>query len=110
VDRFIASLIRAMPRQSQPNWFNQVISKAVPQHTIEAQGGTGCIAPTHSGPRYYIGASGQRHAPAALYPQGKTPGTHWIGGWMGPRPGLDKEVRRKILLSLPGSNIDHPVV
>jgi hypothetical protein len=29
-----------------------------------------------------------------------TPGTHWIGGWVGPRTGLDVE-RRKILL-LPG--------
>jgi hypothetical protein len=28
------------------------------------------------------GMSGQRHAPAALYPRGKDPGTHWIGGWV----------------------------
>jgi hypothetical protein len=27
---------------------------------------------------------GQLHAPAALHP-----GTHWIGGWLGPRAGLD---------------------
>jgi hypothetical protein len=26
--------------------------------------------------------SGQRHAPASLYPRGRTPGTHWIGGWV----------------------------
>ena len=31
---------------------------------------------------------GQRHAPAAL-PPGKTPGTHWIRGWVGPRAGVD---------------------
>jgi len=31
---------------------------------------------------------GQRHAPAALYPQ-ERPGTHCIGGWVGPRTGLD---------------------
>jgi hypothetical protein len=31
---------------------------------------------------------GQRHAPAAL-PLGKTPGTHCIVGWVGPRAGLD---------------------
>ena len=31
---------------------------------------------------------GQRHLPAAL-PQGKRPGTHFTGGWMGPRAGLD---------------------
>jgi hypothetical protein len=31
---------------------------------------------------------GQRHALAAL-PLGKTPDTHCIGGWVGPRAGLD---------------------
>jgi hypothetical protein len=30
----------------------------------------------------------QLHAPAALSP-GKSPGTHFIGGWVGPRAGLD---------------------
>ena len=32
---------------------------------------------------------GQRHAPAALYPRERL-GTHCIGGWMGPRVGLDR--------------------
>jgi hypothetical protein len=40
--------------------------------------------------------SGQHHAPAALYPRGKDPGTQCTGGWVGPRPGLDAEVRGKI--------------
>ena len=31
---------------------------------------------------------GQLHAPAAL-PPGKRPGTHFIGGWVGPRTGVD---------------------
>jgi hypothetical protein len=31
----------------------------------------------------------QRHAPAAFYPR-KRPGTHFTGGWVGPRAGLDK--------------------
>jgi hypothetical protein len=31
-----------------------------------------------------MGVGGQRHAPAAL-PPGKRPGTHCIGGWVGPR-------------------------
>jgi hypothetical protein len=35
-----------------------------------------------------MGAGGQRHAPAAL-PPGKRPGTHCIGGWVGPRAGQD---------------------
>jgi len=32
--------------------------------------------------------SGQQHAPAALYPR-ERPGTHFTGGWVGPRAGLD---------------------
>jgi len=31
---------------------------------------------------------GQRHVPAALTP-GNVPGTHCIGGWVGPRDSLD---------------------
>jgi hypothetical protein len=39
--------------------------------------------------------SGQFHAPTAL-PLGKrATGTHWIGGWMGPRVGLDEVEKRK---------------
>jgi len=32
--------------------------------------------------------SGQLHA-MAISPPGKAPGTHWIGGWVGPRAILD---------------------
>ena len=32
---------------------------------------------------------GQRHALAALYPR-ERPGTHFTGGWVGPRAGLDR--------------------
>jgi hypothetical protein len=35
------------------------------------------------------GVRGQRHAPAALYPR-ERPGTHCIGGLVGPRAGLDR--------------------
>jgi len=34
------------------------------------------------------GVSGQQHAPAALYCRERL-GTHFTGGWVGPRPGLD---------------------
>jgi hypothetical protein len=37
-------------------------------------------------------------------PGERTPGTHWIGGWVGPRAGLDAEARRKILCLCQGSN------
>jgi hypothetical protein len=35
-----------------------------------------------------MGVGSQRHAPAAL-PPGKRLGIHFIGGWVGPRAGLD---------------------
>jgi hypothetical protein len=40
--------------------------------------------------------SGQLHATAALI-QGKSSGIHCIGGWVGPRTGLDDVERRKYL-------------
>jgi hypothetical protein len=40
--------------------------------------------------------SGQLHAPAAL-PPGKRPGTHFIGGWVDPRAGLDDMEKWKFL-------------
>ena len=43
--------------------------------------------------------SGQQHAPAAIYPR-ERPGTHFTGGWVGPRAGLDG---RKISFT-PGFN------
>jgi hypothetical protein len=56
------------------------------------------------------GVSGQRHAPSALYPRGKDTRTHWIGGCVGPRAGLDSEVRGKIICLCRGWNLDRPVV
>jgi hypothetical protein len=47
-----------------------------------------------------MGVSGQRHAPAALCPGERTPGTHCTGGWVDPRAGLDTEARGKILSPL----------
>ena len=35
-----------------------------------------------------VGVSGQQHAPATLYPR-ERPGTHFMGGWVGLRAGLD---------------------
>jgi hypothetical protein len=73
---------------------------------MEALGGRGGIAPTHSRPRHYMGVSGQHHAPAALLP----PGTHCTGGWVGLRARLDTEDRGKILCPRRESNPYRPVV
>jgi hypothetical protein len=43
--------------------------------------------------------SGQLHDLAAL-----PHGIHWIGGWVGPRPGLDTIVKRKITIPCRDSN------
>jgi hypothetical protein len=39
----------------------------------------------------------QLHAPAALPPGEKAPGTHWIGDWVSPRGGLVVVEKRKLL-------------
>jgi hypothetical protein len=40
--------------------------------------------------------SGQLHAPAAL-PKERAPFAHCIGGWVGPRAGLDAVEKKKYL-------------
>jgi hypothetical protein len=54
--------------------------------------------------------SGQIHAPAALPPEKGAPGTHRIGGWVGPRAVLDAVVKRKIPNLLRESNPSTPIV
>jgi hypothetical protein len=51
-----------------------------------------------------MGVSGQRHAPAAVTLGERTPCTHWTGGWVGPRAGLDADAGRKFLSLCRGSN------
>jgi hypothetical protein len=41
--------------------------------------------------------NGKLHAPATLSPEEIAPGTHWSGGWVGYRFGLDAVEKRKIL-------------
>jgi hypothetical protein len=55
------------------------------------------------------GVSGQPHGPAALYPRERTASTHWIGGWVDFRAGLDTKARGKILYLCRGSDPDRPV-
>jgi hypothetical protein len=56
-----------------------------------------------------MGVSGHQHALALLHLWERTPGTHWIGGWVGLRAGLDTEARRKIICPCRGSNPGHRV-
>jgi hypothetical protein len=54
--------------------------------------------------------NGQLHAPAALPPKQRAPGTHWIGGWLGPRAVLGAVVKRKIHCSRRESNPRTPII
>ena len=49
-----------------------------------------------------MGLGGQLHAPAAL-PAGKKPGTHCIGGWVGPTAGLDRRGKSRLHRDSPSS-------
>jgi hypothetical protein len=48
--------------------------------------------------------------PAPFTPRERAPGTHWIGGWVGPRACLVSVVKRKILSPRRGSNPRTPIV
>jgi hypothetical protein len=57
-------------------------------HAMKANWGSRGIAPLILWPRHYIEVSWSFTA-RPLYPQWRSPGTHWIGGWVGPRAFLD---------------------
>jgi hypothetical protein len=48
-----------------------------------------------------VGGEWSASRPCRFTPGERTLGTHWIGGWVGPRAGLDDVVKRKFL-TLPG--------
>jgi hypothetical protein len=48
--------------------------------------------------------------PGLFIPRERTPGTHWIGGWVGPRAVLDAVVKRKIPSPRRESNPRTPIV
>jgi hypothetical protein len=48
--------------------------------------------------------------PGRLIPKERAPGTHWIGGWVGPRAVLDAVVERKIPSPRRESNPRTPIV
>jgi hypothetical protein len=40
-------------------------------------------------------------------PRERTSSTHWIGGWVGPRAGLDSAVKKN---SQPLPGLEHPII
>jgi hypothetical protein len=52
--------------------------------------------------------NGEIHVLVVLLPE-ESPGAHWVGGWVGPRTGLDAMEKRKIFCpcgeSIPDSSV-----
>jgi hypothetical protein len=75
-------------RNNQPTPENTGKSKVLPRTGHEGPEGEYRYSSTLSLTLALDEVGGQLHAPAAL-PPGNRPGTHCIGGWLGPRTGLD---------------------
>jgi hypothetical protein len=71
-------------------------AKAVPLHAMEALGGEECSSYSFSTSTLDGGEWSVSRPGRALAPGGRTPGTHWIGGWIGPEP-VWTQARGKIL-------------
>jgi hypothetical protein len=62
---------------------------------------------------FYLGGIGSEWSasrPGRSTPRERVPGTHWIGGWVGPRIFLETVSNRKIPSPRRESNPDHPIV
>jgi hypothetical protein len=70
--------------------------KAVPQHTYRGAKGERMYNSYSFTTSALDGVSGQRHAPAAIYPRGKEPRYRLHRRLGGPTAGLDTEVRGKV--------------
>jgi hypothetical protein len=60
-------------------------------------------------PRHYLEVSGHLQVPAVSSPGERAPGTHWIGGWVDPRAGLD-DLERENSWTYRDSSSDSSVV
>jgi hypothetical protein len=65
---------------------------------------------THSLTSAVDGGEWSALCPGRFTPKERPPGTHWLGGWVGPRAGLDTVSRRKFPSPRQDSNPDPPIV
>jgi hypothetical protein len=80
-----------------PHIYWRYKGKAVPQHTYGGTEEEGKYSSYSFMTSALDRVSGQRHDPAVFTPGERTHGNHFAGGWVGPRAGLDTDVRGKIL-------------
>jgi hypothetical protein len=67
-------------------------------------------SPTHSLASALDGGEWSTSRAGRFTPRERTPGTHWIGGWVGPSAVLDAVVKRKIPSPRRESNPRTPIV
>jgi hypothetical protein len=76
-------------------------------YTMKMHWGSGGIAHT-----FLIvaldGSEWSASCPGCFTPRERAPGTHWIGGWVGPRASLNTVVMRNILSPTRTQTPDHP--
>jgi hypothetical protein len=65
---------------------------------------------THSLTSALDGGEWSALRPGRFTPRERAPGTHWIGGWVGPRAVLYAVVKRKIPSSRPELNPRTPII
>jgi hypothetical protein len=63
---------------------------------MKAYGGNGCIDP-HFLTSTLAGGKWKASRPGHFTSKERAPSTHWIGGWVDPRAGLDDAEKRKFL-------------
>jgi hypothetical protein len=82
----------------------------IKHHAMKTYWGSGCIAPRILSTSALDGCERSALRPGRFTPRERVPGTHWIGGWVGPRAGLDAVSKRKIHSPRRESKPDHPIV
>jgi hypothetical protein len=71
---------------------------------------SGGIAPLILWPPVLNGSEWSASRPGRFIPRERVPGSHWLGGWVGPRAVLDAVVMRKITSPHRESNPKTPIV
>jgi hypothetical protein len=79
-------------------------------HAMKACWGGWMYSSTHSLASALDGGEWSFSRHGRFTPRERDPGTHWIGGWVGPRAVLDAVVKRKILNSRRESNSRTPIM
>jgi hypothetical protein len=62
--------------------------------------GSGCIDPHIFLTSVLFGGEWSASRPCSFTPEDRAPVTHWIGGWLGPRAGLDDVEKSKFFPQL----------